>query len=420
MQAVRRHSLFWLAAANIVGVWLALLLAHPEWGAILGEYSYGRWMPLHLNWQLYGWCSLPSIGLLFRTYLIPGAAALAQARQALRMWSLTLALGGLGWLNGGTSGKLFLDWIGLPRWMLVATLGLLWVILAWNYWKPVRNSDLTPAIRTAGKTSALVALAVVPAVLFWSTLRRIYPAIDPGTGGPTGSSLLGSTLVIVLILALTPKALSLSKRNGVRELWFWVLFVADGLLFLALSHANSSHRDWRQIAGMGSLMIWTPMLAHHLRCFIWAPASRLWLSATIAWWALLVVSGFSGFLPGILDRLKFTHGLVAHAHLAMGGLLMSYNMLLLVNLSDAGARVSDILASRPAFVFWQAGLTFHMVALMGIAGEEIKNPGRFFSGGAVWLFWMRFIAGAVMAAVSIFWAWRVGVLKEPPENVHHA
>ena len=423
MQAVRRHSLFWLAAANIVGVWLALLLAHPEWGAILGEYSYGRWMALHLNWQLYGWCSIPAVGILFRSFLIPGSAALAQARAALRLWSLTLALGGFGWLNGGTSGKLFLDWSGLPRLMLAATLGVLWSVLAWNYWKPRGQSGPAPSlcrIRTVGKTLAIAALAIVPAVLFWSTQRHVYPAIDPETGGPTGSSLLGSTLVIVLVLALTPKLLGLPRKHGAREQWFWMLFAANFVFFLTLNHANSSHRDWRQMTGLGSLLIWAPLLAHHLRRFSWASGSRLWLSATIVWWALLVVSGFSEFLPGILDHLKFTHGLVAHAHLAMGGLLMSYNVLVLLNLSEGGARAPEILSGRLAFIFWQAGLALHLAALACLAGAEIENPGRFFSGGSVWLFWARFIAGAVMAAVSIQWAWRAGMSNEPPETVQYA
>jgi cytochrome c oxidase cbb3-type subunit 1 len=423
MRLICWHSLFWLAAANMVGALLALLLARPEWGAILGEYGYGRWMALHLNWQLYGWCSLPLVGVLLRSYLIPGSAALTQARDALRLWSLMLALGGLGWLSGGTSGKLFLDWIGLPRLMLVATLGFLWAILAWNYWKPpgiTGSSFSTRQIRKAGKTSVLLALAVVPAVLFWSTQRHVYPAIDPGSGGPTGASLLGSTLVIVLILALTPKALGLPKKAGAREIWFWLLFAADDLLFLTLNHSNSSHTDWRQIAGLGSLLVWAPLLAHHLRGFVWAAGSRPWLSAAIVWWALLLVSGLAAFLPGILDRLKFTSGLVAHAHLAMGGLLTSYNMLILLNLSDAGASLARVLSNRPAFIGWQAGLALHLAALIGITGVEIENPGRFFSGGADWLFWLRFLAGAGMAAVSMRWAWRAGQSENTSENVCHA
>ena len=419
MRLVCRHSLFWLAAANIVGVGLSLLLARPEWGAILGEYTYGRWMPLHLNWQLYGWCALPCVGLLLRKYLIPGPAALAQARAALQMWSLTLAFGGFGWLNGRTSGKLFLDWMGWPRVMLVATLGSLWAILAWNYWKPARQGELAPATRNLGKTAALLALAIIPGVLFWATQRRVYPAIDPGTGGPTGSSLLGSTLAIVLILALTPKALGLPRKRDAREAWFWLLFATNFIFFLTLNHANSSHRDWRQITGLGSLLIWAPVLAHYLTRFVWAPRSRLWLAATIVWWALLVASGFSAFLPGVLDDLKFTHGLVAHAHLAMGGLLMSYNMLLLLNLSVGVAPVSGSVSGCAAFIFWQTALALHLAVLMGIAREEIEHPGAFFAGGAGWLYWMRFVAGAAMAAVSIRWAWRAR-LRESSGVIRHA
>ena len=48
-QLVLRYSLTWLAAGSLVGFLMALLLLCPALGGALGELSYGRWVPVHLN-----------------------------------------------------------------------------------------------------------------------------------------------------------------------------------------------------------------------------------------------------------------------------------------------------------------------------------------------------------------------------------
>src|SRR5690606_34891873 len=110
---VRRHALGWLVAANAVGLWLALLLVWPDAGRALGPLTYGRWAPLHLNWQLYGWCALPLVGALLRFHAPPSGRRDARwAGMALAAWTFALLAGGLSWLGGVVSGKLFLDWHG--------------------------------------------------------------------------------------------------------------------------------------------------------------------------------------------------------------------------------------------------------------------------------------------------------------------
>ena len=52
-----RHALGWLVAGNVVGLWLAILQLKP--GLAVGDWTYGRWVPVHLNVQLFGWTSLP-------------------------------------------------------------------------------------------------------------------------------------------------------------------------------------------------------------------------------------------------------------------------------------------------------------------------------------------------------------------------
>ncbi len=62
VSTIRRHSLGWLVAANAIGVLLAMLLLQPELNDWLAPLTYGRWVPLHLDWQLYGWCAAADRG----------------------------------------------------------------------------------------------------------------------------------------------------------------------------------------------------------------------------------------------------------------------------------------------------------------------------------------------------------------------
>jgi cytochrome c oxidase cbb3-type subunit 1 len=95
-----RHSLFWLVAANAVGVWLAAVLVWPSLGDLISPLTYGRWMPLHLDWQLYGWCSLPLVAVLLRWCLDERHPHVrGHARAALAAWSGALRWAApAGWL----------------------------------------------------------------------------------------------------------------------------------------------------------------------------------------------------------------------------------------------------------------------------------------------------------------------------------
>ena len=110
------YSLGWLVAANLVGVWLAALLVWPRLGQLMSEWTYGRWMPLHMDWQLYGWCSLPLVGLLMHYFLSPkNGNRRYELHLGFGAWSLALLIGGWLSLHAVVSGKLFLNWAGLGR-----------------------------------------------------------------------------------------------------------------------------------------------------------------------------------------------------------------------------------------------------------------------------------------------------------------
>ena len=75
-----QHALGWLVVGNAMGVMIAILLLLPQLNPWLGEWTYGRWMMVHMNTALYGWCSLPMIALLFRAYAADSGALAAWCR----------------------------------------------------------------------------------------------------------------------------------------------------------------------------------------------------------------------------------------------------------------------------------------------------------------------------------------------------
>lgn len=123
------HGLFWLVAANGVGVLLAVLLLVPSLNPALGEWTYGRWMMVHMNLELYGWTSLPLVGYLFHVYGVGRGSMAYWCRPVLWVWSGSLGVGVVSWLTGHSSGKLFLDWSGYARILFSDALLTLWFLL---------------------------------------------------------------------------------------------------------------------------------------------------------------------------------------------------------------------------------------------------------------------------------------------------
>jgi cytochrome c oxidase cbb3-type subunit 1 len=167
-------------------------------------------------------------------------------------------------------------------------------------------------------------------------------------------------------------------------------------------HSHASHRDWLQIAALGSASLWAVLLPLSGTCFRWT-GSLAWRWACLAWFGILVVSGWISFLPGYLDHIKFTDGLVAHSHLAMAGFTTSFCMHLLSAVVPGG--VAQSLNRRLPFIAWHLA-TLGYVLLMSAAGLlEGRDPA--FTHTSNWprelLYGGRTLCGAVLTAVSLFW-----------------
>jgi cytochrome c oxidase cbb3-type subunit 1 len=401
-----RHAFGWLFCANLVGVLLALLLCWPQVGVVWGEMTYGRWMPIHLNWQLYGWTSVPLIAWLFFVYETDRSPASQRwARAALVLWSVALVGMALSCLSGHTSGKIFLDWKDRSLWVFVIAQCVLWISLekAFRCGRS-RWSGAAYLWRLLG----LCLLVMVPVSLVMAASPRTYPPIDVSTGGPTGASLLGSTLIVVALLLVLPKTLCLkgAPRHGV---FFVALWVMEFLLFLLLEWRGGTHHEWQQRAGLALLLPWVYLIPLWWRGFSWPAHSLFWRRSVLCWWAVLVITGWLEFLPGLLDRMKFTNGLVAHSHLAMAGFTSSYVLLLAVALG--GERLAHHLRRQ---AWWWHGAVGGYVVLMLWCGWMEGADASWMTEMPMWrelCYISRLLLGTVMAVVSWRW-WRCAMQNE--------
>jgi cytochrome c oxidase cbb3-type subunit 1 len=395
-----RHALAWLTAANAVGVMMAALLCWPQMGSLMGELSYGRWVPIHLNWQLYGWTSMPLIGYLFFCYEVEKNGRSSQlARVAIWLWSGSLMALATSCLSGVTSGKIFLDWKGPALLLFLATQLVLWLTLAIAF---LANRSLWSRSQIICRALILLGLLTVPLALWITTSPETYPPIDRSTGGPTGASLLGSTLIVVALMLALPHTFGWPARWRFTR-WLMALWVAQWITFLLLEWRGGTHHEWPQILGLALLLPWMLIIPRYWSQATWPEHTRGFRIATYAWWSMLVLSGWIEFLPGILDRMKFTNGLVAHAHLAMAGFTSSYLLMMIAAMSGKEA-VSTLRSGLP----WWHGATFLYVIAMMLAGWWEGADYSWMSVAPLWresLFLLRLSCGVVMFLVAWRW-WR--------------
>jgi len=404
-------SLAWLAIANAVGVLLAILLIWPRLNDTLAPFTYGRWIPLHMDWQLYGWCSLPLLGLLFLRFFGNEKEAKLWVSLSYWFWSIGLLAGGIAWLSGEATGKPFLNWTGLSGSVFAgAQLGI-WTLLAISFCKSirVRKIEKESTLGLSLKGVVLLGLIGVPFVLLFTSNPEVYPPINPQSGGATGHSLLASTLSLVFLMGLLPGAiLRLNKRDSSRTSWiarvFWLCYVASLFLYLGIEHGNVSNHEWNQIFGLGSLLAWPFCVAVLWSRYEWSAEAKIWRWAFYFWWAFLAIDGWVIFLPGILDTLKFTNGLVAHSHLAMGGMVTCLNMLILLEMGSSPL-ARRVLGGRFAWSFWNGGCLLYVVVMTGQGWREGLEPSALFSFDRVTAFAysLRLVAGVMMLGASLQW-----------------
>ena len=412
------HGLFWLAGANAVGAMLAVLLLVPAGNRLLGEWTYGRWMMVHMNLELYGWTSLPLVGFLFRAYDVPRTALARWQRPALCVWSVALAVGCLSWLEGHSSGKLFLDWTGYSRVLFAVALLGVWLVLLGAWIEQSFARDATRMAAWFARLAGLLVLVAVPVVLYLASGPDSYPAVNPDTGGPTGASQLESSLAIVLIVLMLPLGIARRVRGRDKAVWpAWLALVAETVLCAALDHGDISHRRPAQYLSLGCLLIWVPLTPAYYRAFAWHDATRQWRRAFLGWWGVLVVSGWVFFLPGVLDHFKFTDGLVGHSFVAMAGFTSSLILFVLVQMLGEDAWV---LNRARSFHLWNWSVVAYVIVVTIAGWREGSDPAFTIVSGAARnaLYVLRLLSGVLMLIASVDWLIDTTALLRVPAEVH--
>jgi cytochrome c oxidase cbb3-type subunit I len=395
------HSLFWLVAANAIGVLLAVLLLFPRLNVFLGEWTYGRWMMVHMNLELYGWSSLPLVGYLFHIYGARRGTIACWCRPVLWVWSAALGVGAVSWLNGHSSGKLFLDWSGDARIFFLAALLALWSLLTITF--IARRPSETRTAPWLAKLAGLLALLAVPFALFVASNPNGYPPVNPSTGGPTGASQLESSLAIVLIVLMLPIGIAQTKSSGSRTIAIvWILLAIHAAFCASLGYGDVSHRVPTQWIGFLTILVWLPVVPIYFRAFNWHAEARRWRKALLWWWAALLLTGATMFLPGVLDHFKFTDGLVGHSFVAMAGFASSLIVLVLGQLLGDGAWIFN----RPrAFFLWHAAVIAYVVVVTIAGWREGYDPAFTIVPGPErnLLYSLRLVTGIVMLIASVDW-----------------
>jgi cytochrome c oxidase cbb3-type subunit 1 len=253
------------------------------------------------------------------------------------------------------------------------------------------------------KLLGLVILLAVPISIYIASSPDLYPAVDPETGGPTGTSQLESSLAIVAILLLIP--FGLTRRKGARAQIVaasWLILAAESVLCAALTHGDVTHHNPVQFISVGSVLVWLPLVPTYYSAFKWHANTKLWRSAFLIWWAVLVVSGWFMFLPGVLDHFKFTDGLVGHSFIAMAGFVSALLIFVMVQLLGQGGW---ILSGTRSFHLWNASVLGYVVVVSIAGWLEGSNPAFTIVPGLARniLYILRLITGVLMFIASIEW-----------------
>jgi cytochrome c oxidase cbb3-type subunit I len=289
-------------------------------------------------------------------------------------------------------------------------MGALWVLLAISLagkWNTAANA--TTWVRIA-KLLGLALLFVVPIAIYIASGSDIYPAVNPDTGGPTGTSQLESSLMVVAILLIIPFGLVRRKAGYARTVFLsWMILGATSLLCSVLSRADESHHNPSQYISLASLLIWIPLMPAYYRSFEWSPSTRRWRAAFLWWWALLVISGWVMFLPGVLDHFKFTDGLVGHSFIATAGFLSALLIFVMVQLLGD----DDWIFTRAwSFHLWNWSVLGYIVVMFVAGWFEGSDPAFTIVPGGVrnLLYVLRLATGILMLVASLEWFQDASVL----------
>lgn len=394
-QLILLHSLAWFVTGNILGLILSLLLVFPQLNSIISPLTYGRIIPTHFNIELYGWCSIPFLGLLAKWLYRPDSFPKTM-ESSIHFWSGTLIFGTLSWLSGESSGKLFLEWKGSLKFLWLLNLLYCWGCICFPYIKIFYKQS---GNKINLKVAVVLSMLLIPIMFFLALKTTVYPPINPLSGGPTGTDLLGSNLAIILILLSIPKMLGNEIKQNTDILWIISLYLIHCLYFIFLEHGHVPHTQLSQQVSLWSLCIWIPVFTFYYKSFIWRINSIPWLLSLLFWSSILVIQASFCFMPPMLLKFKFTHIWVGHSHIAMAGMCTSLIFVILSQISPNNA----FKCSLNVNLLWNFGLFGYLCMLLRTGWLESKQVHILFhtNDEITFLYSLRLIFGLIMTLSSL-------------------
>src|ERR1019366_4813585 len=143
--------------------------------------------------------------------------------------------------------------------------------------------------------------------------------------------------------------------------------------------------------------------------FVWHGNTRRWRIAFLSWWSVLIPTGWCLFLPGVLDRFKFTDGLVGHSLLAMAGFTSSLLIFVMVQLLGEDGWIFD----RPwSFYLWHASVLAYVVLMLSAGWREGADPAFTMVPGTLRnaAYGLRLLLGISLLAASADWLFAASTL----------
>lgn len=401
-----KSSLFFLLVGNLIGLLLSILLAFPDTNFLLPEVNFGRLVPVHLNFQLYGWSAIPLIGLILNLFLDKNQWIHRTASLPVFIWSLSLCIGAISWVLGYSSGKLFLEWQGFAKYVFLFNLGILWCFTAYSYFLGQFKEDTKGA--KILKVVLIAILSSIPFIFYQALSPNLFPPINKISSGATGSSLLLSTLAVIFIMLILPLILKVTRVRAINTYFVFIFFFLHAFLskYINLSHSTNFDKD--QIIGLSSLIIWIPLIYLYYRDFKFHKCSRQWLLSCLFWGTILTLTAIYMFLPPQLIVAKFSSYLVTHVHLAMGGFISSLCMIILTSLPNTNSHLGD----KKLFSLWHIGLLMHFTSTIILGYLEYQTSGILYhypgslADGVQYDYILRIIAGTILTYCPMKWLFK--------------
>lgn len=422
-------AVFWLLAGTAFAVIASIKMHTPAFLADQEWLTFGRVRPAHLNTVIYGWGSMAGVGTLL--WLQARLSRVRMPFPALLpataiVWNFAVAAGTVAVLAGyGTS----IEWLEYPPFVLAFIAFSMAVIVA---------ASVLMFRRRRVEHTYVSQWYLFGAVLWFPVLYAMVMLLMH-SGAATGVAKAAANWWFahnVLGLWFTPIGLAaayylIPKVIGRPVHSYHLSLLGFWSLAIFYNWAGTHHLiggplpAWLVTVGIvGSVMMFVPVVTvainHHLtmagsfHLLETSPTLRFTVFAAMSY-TVVSVQGSLTSLRTVNETVHFTHYTIAHAHLGVYSFftMMMFGAFYYILPRLAGAEWHSARLIRLHFWTTAAGMLVYWLALTHAGwqqGLKMNNPGLPFLSVVAYTapyLWTRTVAGALMAAGHLIFAWLV-------------